>query len=109
MQPERNGRGLSVRHDGPRQPLIRRREVLRHGDDEHAPAPARKKMRRLAHVWASGLDPIIGPDGDVQSLRRVPIEIADKKAAAAVWILEPAFERAGDAAPELPRRLAGQL
>ena len=109
VQPQRNRRGLAVGDDRPREALIGCREVRRHGDGEHAPVPAGKKVRGLAHVGPARLDSIVRPDGDVERLAVIAIEIPDEKAAAAVRVGEPALERAGDAGPELPLRFAGQL
>ena len=52
---------------------------------------------------------LLGPIGNIDLERVVAIEIADEKGAAAVGVLAPALERAGDAGAELPARLARQL
>jgi hypothetical protein len=58
--------------------------------------PARQEVRRLAEVGATGLDPVVRSDGDVEDLLQVSIEVADEQADAAVGFVEPAFERGGD-------------
>ena len=60
-------------------------------------------------VGPARLDAVVGADGNVDLLGAVAIEIADEERAAAVGVLEPAFERARDAGAELPARLARQL
>ena len=52
-------------------------------------------------------EPFDTPEEEAALNRR--IEIADEEGAAAVGVLEPAFERARDAGAELPARLAREL
>ncbi len=66
-------------------------------------------MRRLSEVRPTRLDPVVGPNRNVQLLLGVAIEIADQKTAAAIRVGEPAFERAGDAGSKLLARLGNLL
>ena len=68
----------AVDDDRPRQPLLPR-ELLRHGDDEHADVTAREKVRRLAQVRTAGLDAIVRADRHVDGLRAIAIQIADEE------------------------------
>src|SRR4029077_13817453 len=108
VQAKRNTGGLAVRHDGPRV-FVLRRELFRHGHDEHPELPAGKEMRRLPQVGPTRLDPVVRSDGNVQLLLGIAIEIADQKTAAAILVREPAFEGANDACPELLTRLGDLL
>ena len=71
-------RRLSVRDERPRQLVLA--EILRDDDREHAPLPARLKMRRLAEVRTARLDAVVRTDGNVERLLRVSIEVADEQA-----------------------------
>ena len=109
MQAEGNGHRLPVGDDRPRQALIGRREFSWHRDGEHAPVPAREEVRGLPHVGAARIDVIVRPDGHVERLAVIAIQVADEKDTAPVGIGEPPFKRTGDARAELPLRLAWQL
>src|SRR5262249_33044907 len=87
----------------PRQLLIA--QVLRHLDREHAPLPAGQKMGRLALIRSARLDLILRPDGNVELLFRVAIEVADEQVDRAVAIPVPALVRAGDARSALANRI----
>jgi hypothetical protein len=88
VKAERNTGGLAVRHNRPRI-FVLRRELLRHGHDEHPVLPAGKEMRRLSHVGPARFDPVVGSDGNVELLLGVAVEIADQKTAAAILVGEP--------------------
>jgi hypothetical protein len=79
------------------------------GDVKHPVLPAREKMRRLSQIRAARFDPIVGSDRYVERLVGVPIQISDKKRAAAVRTRVPPLERTGDAGAEPPLGLARQL
>ena len=65
-------------------------------------------MRRLAQVGATRFDPVGRTDRNIQFLGRVAIQVSDEKTAAAIVVVEPALECAGDARTELLARLARQ-
>ena len=69
VQPKRNAGGLTVRDDRPGV-LVLWREILRHRNDEHSPLPAGQEMRRLPHVGPARLDPVVGPNRNVELLLR---------------------------------------
>src|SRR5260370_16680653 len=66
-------------------------------------------MRRLPQIGPTRLDPVVRPNGNVELLLGVAIEIANQKTAAAILVREPAFERADDARPELLTRFGDLL
>ncbi len=66
-------------------------------------------MRRLPHVGSTRLDLVVGPDGNVEFLLYISIEISDEKTAAAVLVVKPAFESAGNARAELLPRFGDLL
>ena len=66
-------------------------------------------MRWLAAVWAPGLDPIVGPNRDIEFRVKVTIVVPDQKSVAPIGISEPAFESARNAGSESELRLVGQL
>src|SRR5439155_20607331 len=56
---------------------------------------SRLKMGRLALIRPARVDAIVRSDGDIEFLLRVAIEVADEDADAAVLVVIPALERAG--------------
>src|SRR5262245_17441373 len=108
MQAKWNGRGLSVRHNRPRQPLLGR-EVLGQGDRKHSVAPAWKEVRRLPKIGTAWLDSVVHPYRNVKRLIRVSVEVTDENRPAAIGVVVPAFKRTGDATPKSALRLAWQL
>ena len=66
-------------------------------------------MRRLAHVGPARLDLIIRPDGDVEFLLSVAIEVSNQKTAIPVLLIEPAFECARRARAKLLPRFRNLL
>src|SRR5579864_3966161 len=84
-------------------------KILGHGNGKDAPLTARQKVRGLALVGTAGLDAVILTNGDVECFFQISIEVADQDAESAVRILEPAFERAGDALAGVVRWLKRQL
>src|SRR5262245_37993844 len=109
MQPQRYDRRLAVGDDRPRQTLIGTCKFGGHLDDEHAPVPAGKEMRRLTHVGAARIDVVVRSDRNVDRLAVVAIEVADEEIAGAVGSCEPAFECTRDARAELPEGLVWEL
>ena len=51
----------------------------RHRYGEDAPLPSRQKMRRLALVGRTRLNPVIVTNRDVQLFLKIPIEIPEKQ------------------------------
>ena len=63
----------------------------------------------MPHAGTARFDAIVRADRDFNRLREVAIEIPDEEGVAAVGILIPPLEGAGDALTELPHRRAGKL
>src|SRR6185436_20428758 len=99
-----DGVGEAVGDDGPGRLL--RAEVLRKLDREDAPLPAGEKMRRLPLIGPAlePLDAVAGADRDIELLLRVPVEVADERALAAVLLVVPALEGGRDARAALADR-----
>src|SRR5206468_11424668 len=106
MYAQRNRRGLAVGDDRPGE--LRVAEILRHRNREDAPLAPRQKMRRLTVVGPARLDAIVRPDGNVDHLFQVAIEVADEEVDAAVGLVEPAFEGAGHRFARVAIRTEGQ-
>ena len=66
---------------------------------ERAPAATRLEMRRLTVVRATGLDPVVRADGDVEHLLGVAVPEADEEGFLLVRGVEPAFIGGRDGLP----------
>src|SRR5947199_172378 len=76
---------------------------------EPGPVAPRHEIRRLPGIGSTGLNLIVGADGDLQSLLLISIEVADQKTVCAVRILEPALVRTGHALADIVDWFDGQL
>src|SRR6266446_3930360 len=93
IQVHRNGRGLSIGGDGPRQSLVA--EILRNDNCENTPLAARQEVRGLTLIGPARLDSIVRSDGNVERFFLVSIEVTDKQAVGTVGILIPALKGTG--------------
>jgi len=66
-------------------------------------------MSGLTLVRAAGLDPVVGPDGNVKVLLQVSIVVADEEIGRAVGVLVPAFVSRGDVLSRIVFGLNRQL
>ena len=66
-------------------------------------------MSWLSLVGASGVDPIVDADGDIQFLFQISIVVSEEQAEAPILVMKPPFENARNALPGIVRRSGQQL
>jgi hypothetical protein len=106
MQARRNDQFLSVCDESPDQLVLS--EVCGNAYCEHSPLTACEEVCRLALIGSTAIDAIVGPDRNIQFLFRIAIEVPEDQVERSIRILEPTFERAGDARAGFVDRLERQ-
>src|SRR5262245_46045027 len=66
-------------------------------------------MRRLPAIGTAWFNPVVGPDGNIQDLFRVPIVVAQQQSDGPVGVLEPSLVCGGDALTGFPAWLEREL
>ena len=72
---------------------------------KNAPLAAGKEMRGLALIRTTGIDVVVGADGNIERLFLIPVEVTEQNAEGSIGVREPAFECGGDALPGVMRGL----